>query len=653
MSVRLTIRAAGLGICWETDEWAVLVALAALAAEPETEAEFFAAVRRYQPNHLWDETGQAAEIEASASEDGNWCLIDLPSRTVVAGSKFDLPDPHSAFEPGDDDDPPDGFHVVWLDTPRDWLFQRAEGDWLSVVAKREETLASQRRVETRSVLFGRPMLEFVAKQVVAELEAGPPDVRQRERIRAIHADWLMTARDDLLGRTPRQVLLDRHEQIDRDVQHRSEQWSMQGFAPPPLDVASAAYRFGGFGTTEIVLYFDLVRSLLEEAWTRVSDGVSNREILVQQLADHRDRYLDHPPTELSLDQTCNELIESERRRMPILDDGRHLDCDCPICRAQAEGAFGSGPEFMFFDSTHLEIEDEFAFSLTESRDEWEMEHSAMMCIDAQVEYELSKTAAVADKPESAWKSSSVDWDKLLGGGGSHQAAKLACGFPLAELVSHLKRCGAEQETIDGLNDAYAEFRRAEDRVAEQSAAEALRESLENVADAHPELVPRSADLQSRLDEVLRSSTSPARTPNWPAPRQEQTNAAIQPGVAPAGIPPLLNVVVFRSPGPADDEIEPRSGEHVEAVSPRPLAGGLGYLTLETDDFDRLAAGVAAGDATGTAAAALQFLGPQARQLIGRPRELGYCWTVTDETPFGRVLLLQVVPHAGGADDSDG
>ena len=38
-------------------------------------------------------------------------------------------------------------------------------------------------------------------------------------------------------------------------------------------------------------------------------------------------------------------------------------------------------------------------------------------------------------------------------------------------------------------------------VVEASTAEELRPCLENVARDHPDLIPRSADLQSRLDEV--------------------------------------------------------------------------------------------------------------------------------------------------------
>lgn len=505
MNIQLTVRAAGAGISWKCHEWTVLVALGSLAAEPETLSEFFGAVRRYQPDHHWDETGQPADNEAAITGDGNWCLIDLAARCVVAGDEFELPEVPGAFQAESDDDLAGGFHIVWIDALPGWLFQSAADDWQSAISQRRQALAGRRRVESRAVLFGRPMLEFAAARVLAGAVVEAHQVQRYEQIREIHADWLMTVRDDLLGHSPRELLLSRREQIDWDIQRRSQQWSTQGFAPPPLDADSAAYRFGGYGTAEIVLYFDLVRSLLSEAWRQVVAGESNCEILVERLVAHRDWWLDQPPEDSSGGPTCKELIESERRRTPITDDGSHLDCDCPICQAEADGAFGSGPTFMFYDGHHLELEDEFAFSIIESREEWEREQAAFRCYDEALDRQRAERGATDDQPDSVWTSSSVDWDNILNGGESLLPAKLAIGFPLGELVNRLQQRDADRANINALNAAFTTFRRADDRVAEQSAAEELRMCLEDVANAYPELVAQSADLQSRLDEVLRSA----------------------------------------------------------------------------------------------------------------------------------------------------
>ena len=85
-------------------------------------------------------------------------------------------------------------------------------------------------------------------------------------------------------------------------------------------------------------------------------------------------------------------------------------------------------------------------------------------------------------------------------------------------------------------------------------------------------------------------------------------------------PPAINVRVFRVPGPDDDCIESLSTDFVDRKSVCPLGGGLGYLVLESPDFDRVWAGVDAGDALGTAHAVLYCLGVNARQFMGRSED---------------------------------
>ena len=83
--------------------------------------------------------------------------------------------------------------------------------------------------------------------------------------------------------------------------------------------------------------------------------------MVLKLAEHATNWLAAPYEDSSSGMTAAELIESERRRMPLTGNASHLIDDCPLCQAQASGEFG--PMFMCFDRHHLELEDEFAFSL--------------------------------------------------------------------------------------------------------------------------------------------------------------------------------------------------------------------------------------------------------------------------------------------------
>jgi hypothetical protein len=97
----------------------------------------------------------------------------------------------------------------------------------------------------------------------------------------------------------------------------------------------------------------------------------------------------------------------------------------------------------------------------------------------------------------------VDWDHLPGADASPSGALLALGFPLAEVVGDLQGRPDGREFVRRLNGAYAGLRTSQDPVAAASAAQELREALEAVAQGQPDLTARCADLQSRVDEVLR------------------------------------------------------------------------------------------------------------------------------------------------------
>lgn len=501
MNIRLTLRAASNVTSWMCDEWAVLTALAALSAEPETADEFFGAVRRYRPDHEWDQIGCGGTLDEATTDDGNWCLIDLDSRTVVAGEGVELPDLRDAFQ-ADPDECGDGFPIVWLDTPADWIFEAVGDTSMSQVERRRTDLQQRRRIDARAILYGRPMLEFVAERClgIADVDDESCDAWIRE----VHAEWLMTRRDDLLNGTPREWLLRDQNRIEFDMQHRRDQWSRQGFAPPPLDKDSGAYHFGGFGIVEIVMYFGLMRELIVSAYEWSSGGVDSIGELGERLGRRRDEFLDAPPDDGGGGgMSCRELIETERRRMPVVSDGHDIFDDCPICQAAADGVFGSGPTFLCYDGYELEMEDEFAFSLTESREEWEREQESSRQFQEEFEASLASEASSGEE-ESVWSSSFVDWDAVISSNDFSVDPRTALGFPLGELTTELNERDAAGADAAALDRAYAEFRRADDPVARRSAAEGFRTCLEKVAEEHADLTARSADLQSRLDEVLRA-----------------------------------------------------------------------------------------------------------------------------------------------------
>jgi hypothetical protein len=105
--------------------------------------------------------------------------------------------------------------------------------------------------------------------------------------------------------------------------------------------------------------------------------------------------------------------------------------------------------------------------------------------------------------DSAWRASYVNWDALLAPDAPPGQTLLALGFPLAELDSELRDSPEGADLQRSLNTAYGGLRTSQDAVARESAADELRELLEVVCQKFPDLTPRCADLQSRMDEVLR------------------------------------------------------------------------------------------------------------------------------------------------------
>ncbi len=49
----------------------------------------------------------------------------------------------------------------------------------------------------------------------------------------IHAKWLMVEREDLRGKSPREVLLERRGFVELDQHSRAVQWSFTKECPPP------------------------------------------------------------------------------------------------------------------------------------------------------------------------------------------------------------------------------------------------------------------------------------------------------------------------------------------------------------------------------------------------------------------------------------
>jgi hypothetical protein len=351
--------------------------IAALSAEPETIAELAHALGRYMKP---DETSPpfASFLSTNEIDETSWdagiAVIDLAARIIAVESSYSQPGPEGEVSYHDGTSATEVSIPYRL--PSDWLFVNS----LDAYAWSRERHQAQREarppIDTRAVLYGRPLLEFIVKSVShlrVDMNPAADDQAAQEalakEIVRIHAEWLLTPRDDLRAQSPRAVMLEKQNLIDMDMDSRCSQWSFLGEGPPCLPPDSFAYRFAGFGTHEWVVYYDLVRHLL---WRALELNLNNPTETIDALEQIKIDWLDYGDGEYEGKSPAN-IIDNERRRLPWALSAKELiiDEDCECCRMMAQDAeMGFGPTFCHLDGSNME--DEFVFSSCSTLEAWEV-----------------------------------------------------------------------------------------------------------------------------------------------------------------------------------------------------------------------------------------------------------------------------------------
>jgi hypothetical protein len=349
--------------------------IAALSAEPETLSELASALARY--NRPRDELGPFAAFQPSSELDpipwdAGLVVIDLAARIVLSDSTYSAPGPEG------DVDYHDGTQATECSIPYrlpdDWLFVNSIEAYRWSRDRRREVRQATSPLDTRAVLYGQPLLEFIVASCVDLGEANKNGNGTSEllanQISAIHVRWLMTPRADLRGRCPRDVVLEKQDFIDFDLHTRALQWTFQGEGPPCLPRDSFAFRFAGFGTHEWVVYYELVRHLL---WNAVAIDCHNREAAISTLEKMKTSWLE---------SNCEDydgkvpaiIIENERKRLPQTMTAQEMiiDENCECCRMSAQDLeMGFGPGFWHLDGSGMD--EGFVFSHFRTLAEWEAE----------------------------------------------------------------------------------------------------------------------------------------------------------------------------------------------------------------------------------------------------------------------------------------
>lgn len=491
--------------------------VAALSADPETIEELQAALARFLP--------EEREREFFAGRRGGTCpepwdagvaIIDLAARLMVIESSYSRPGPHGGVAMTDARNAREV--VVPYHVADDWLFTWELESWEALADERRRARRATSSLDARAVLYGQ-VCAFIAQACWSEARTGAATVDKAavyQVISAIHARWLMAPRPDLGGQTPRDVLLARNSHLSWDIQDRAQQWSLLGACPRGLSTEAAAYHHGGFGTHEIVLYYSLVRFLLNECWEHAASqgnglgepSTSAEDFLaaeIHRLEALRDQWLETPDFEDLHGRTPASVIARERARLPEAVSGAEamIDHDCPLCQMMADE-----PSPMFWHLDGCNMDDDFAFSFHRTREEWEAERRDWEDFDRRFEEEQrSKIANAAELGDSVWQTS-FSADTM---GTSVELSLFGLGAHLAELIQDLKDTGAATVIIDGLNREFGNLRdSAQDPAATlvEAVIEKMRDTLATVGATYSALGDKCADLERQLSAFARRLVDP-------------------------------------------------------------------------------------------------------------------------------------------------
>lgn len=494
--------------------------VATLSAEPETLGELQAAVGRFigfAPDRgLLDDWVPGMPEVVAANE---IVIIDLAARLVVYhGEGLNLAATGTVVyhEGAEATGTQLRYHLS-----SDWLLSRDVQSWRLLSRRRRAQRRQSPPWDTRAVLYGKAPEQLVHECLAAARRHMQPtaavprsdrrgDEHADEIISAIHARWLTTPRDDLRGQAPRDVLLAHRDFLSLDMLDRCDHWTRLGQSPPGLARDSAAFRFAGYGTHEIVLYYELIRHLLWQCW----DSLAGRPDRVDTAAEitwldqRMQEWLHTPQHERLHGWTPVYVIDRERARLPLAvsDEEAIIDRDCPLCQMMAEEM---GPMFMVLDDANMD--DGFAFSLYPTREQWQQQQWEAFRPERELRVARDKPGGVcveAASLESEPQRASV-WDRTFSFSEPAATAGTAIfgiGACVAELVRDLKQEGSPGPFVAALNRDFGNLRSALNEPARcltQPVLDRFCETLQAMAQSQPALAPKCDQLQLQLQDMAR------------------------------------------------------------------------------------------------------------------------------------------------------
>ncbi|MFT3878852.1 MAG: hypothetical protein QM703_04220 [Gemmatales bacterium] len=475
--------------------------------------------------------------------DAGLIVIDLMARMVLTDSTASSAGPtgYLCYDDEQDKEIPLRYHLA-----DDWLFIHDRSSWRKQADERRRELASKPVLNARAVFYGRPLLEHIAREVFAacsrseqiitklEPDEYPYETPETLAVRKIHADWLLTAREDLNGACPREVAMNHRNHIGWDMQDRCDQWSREHKCPRGLEETSHAFLYGGFGIHELVMYYEMVRDLIWSCWNQLTELKSTGRLKALTITDfvadelprleaERETWLDTPNPEFRM-RTPRSIIHRERIRLPEAMTGHEaiVDPDCPCCQMQADMP---GPVFWGLDGCNMD--DDFAFDIyRRTRQEWEQEQREREEFDRKFNAEWAerkRLGVTSSNPNE--DGSNALWSRSINVANTPDVPLgirvFGVGCRLAELISLLRE-GSEgreatpesQQHIDRLNRDFGNLRELL-LLSEPSISEALidpvldrfTETLTEVAAFKENLTPQCENLSGEIRKLLEPASA--------------------------------------------------------------------------------------------------------------------------------------------------
>ncbi|MFO7907023.1 MAG: hypothetical protein R6U98_30480 [Pirellulaceae bacterium] len=485
------------------------VGVAALSAQPMTKDEWLTAMGRFvDPSVVEHVEGQCRPGLGESVMEGGHVIIDLTARLLVMDTPLpDMPrlgNVQSCTENELLDD--------WLPyrIPEEWeITETAEG-WEQRARERRGRWAEIDCVDCRGVLYGK-LPGWIVEQWRRNADQLDEPTRQ------LQESWLLTPREDLQQKTPREVLLADRAFIDGDIQDQGRIWGLTGRCPPRLPVDSHAYCHGGFGSHEIILYHEMTSQLLVEYERRLgTDHAGDPREHVRHLEQLQQEWM-HQPHQVLYDQSPAAMIARERSRLPAVIPESHAveHDDCPLCRMMHDSG-----QPMIWQLDNFSLDHCFATSFYDTFEQWQLVQQEWEAMRRDVEPDQGgrksedngkdqehehETERETENEARVWQRSHTNMQFF-----EDMPPLEACGVMLfsigghmAELIHDLKSDEAAVDHCRELHECFDDlrvvFREQEDVWMIQSATAAFSQALQTVTRLRPDLAAKCADLDEKLE----------------------------------------------------------------------------------------------------------------------------------------------------------